>query len=275
MAHQRLLKPEFFTDDKIADLTPIQRLFYMGIWTQADKNGVLEDRPKQLKTRILPYDECDAIATVNELVYRGFLIRYKVGERQLLAVRTWKKNQSTHSSEKPSGLPEVSQATDIVALPLINAELTQISAVANAELTAFPVPVPVPVPSPSPSPNISREKREKVPDQRHAPLIQKLEAEYLAQTGSEYGFDGGRDAKSVSKLLKKGTDEEILIRWKRGLAAPSGWKAVRNIHELDSRWNHLGQDAPRPGARDLTRGYARADDSAWADGGGFPGKETG
>jgi hypothetical protein len=60
MARIRYLKPEFFIDDDIAQLSYAQRLFYQGLWCHADKEGRLEDRPAQLKVQIMPYDNINA-----------------------------------------------------------------------------------------------------------------------------------------------------------------------------------------------------------------------
>lgn len=144
MPHQRILKPDFFSDADLLDLPPLYRLFYAGLWCWADRKGTLEDRPRQLKLRILPCDEMDPEAAISEFVARGKIIRFKVGDKSLLAIASWAKNQPVHASERSSGLQDVSQATEIVALPLINRLLT----VSSGELPAPPSPVPVPVPSP-------------------------------------------------------------------------------------------------------------------------------
>lgn len=151
MAHQRIIKAEFFTDADMGELSPLLRLFFIGLWTQADRNGTLEDKPKQLKARVLPYDDFDAAAATDELVVRGKLVRFKVGARLLLSIASWKKNQSIHQSEKASGLPDVSQASEIVALPLINRLDTVSSTLATAISESRSAPVPSPVPGPGPA----------------------------------------------------------------------------------------------------------------------------
>jgi hypothetical protein len=59
MARSRNLKPGFFKNELLADLSPLTRLFFQGIWCEADRRGILEDRPKRLKADILPYDDAD------------------------------------------------------------------------------------------------------------------------------------------------------------------------------------------------------------------------
>ena len=60
MARSRNIKPGFFANDELAELPALTRLFFIGMWTIADREGRLEDRPKKLKVEVLPYDECDA-----------------------------------------------------------------------------------------------------------------------------------------------------------------------------------------------------------------------
>lgn len=148
MAHQRLLKAEFFTDAEVAELPPLYRLFFQGLWCQADRNGTVQDNPKQLKARIMPYDDVDPVAAVDVLASRHFVIRYRVGEQRLLSIRSWKKNQPVHNSERHSALPDISKASEIVEVVTAQRELTVSAPVADGQLTPFPVPVPVPSPVP-------------------------------------------------------------------------------------------------------------------------------
>lgn len=144
MAHQRLLKSEFFTDYDIAQLPPLYRLFFQGLWCHADRKGTVEYKPRELKVRILPYDEIDPFEAIEKLVASRFLIRYKAGSRTLLAVRSWDKNQAVHKSERGSDLPDLSQATEIYE----PGKQPEPSPLANGQLSPFPFPVPVPSPVP-------------------------------------------------------------------------------------------------------------------------------
>ena len=62
----------------IAELPVMTRLLFIGLWTQADRAGRLEDRPKRLKANLFPYDNCDVDKLLSELQKGGFIIRYKV-----------------------------------------------------------------------------------------------------------------------------------------------------------------------------------------------------
>ena len=63
----RGIKPEFWTDEKVVEVGPYARLLFVGMWNFACDNGHLEDRPKQIKLRILPADAQDADALIEEL----------------------------------------------------------------------------------------------------------------------------------------------------------------------------------------------------------------
>ena len=58
MPRIRSVKPEFFRDPKLAaDLTRDQRLFYEGLWVEADDQGRLVANARALLGAIFPYDE--------------------------------------------------------------------------------------------------------------------------------------------------------------------------------------------------------------------------
>ena len=84
MARARNIKPAFFTNENLAELTALERLAFIGMWTIADFKGCIEFRPKRLKIQLLPYDECDfEIITIN-LDKSGFIRNYSVqGQRYI------------------------------------------------------------------------------------------------------------------------------------------------------------------------------------------------
>ena len=48
MARARILKPGFFANELLAEIHPYGRLLFAGLWTLADREGRLEDRPKRI-----------------------------------------------------------------------------------------------------------------------------------------------------------------------------------------------------------------------------------
>lgn len=105
MARIRNIKPEFFTDEDMADLSIWDRLFYVGLWTQADRSGRLEDKPKSLKVRIFPYDDYNAAEGLDRLVAGGFIKRYTVDSVNYLWIVKFTEHQCFSGSEAKSKLP--------------------------------------------------------------------------------------------------------------------------------------------------------------------------
>jgi hypothetical protein len=124
MARIRTIKPTFFMNDELAELDPLTRLLYVGLWTQADREGRMEDRPKRLKASVLPYDSCDVNAMLDALHESGHIIRYEVGDSRFIQVVNFTKHQMPHYKEVPSVIPAPDGHTDsrVVASPLTQAQ---------------------------------------------------------------------------------------------------------------------------------------------------------
>jgi hypothetical protein len=103
----RTIKPEAFDDEDLCALSPLHRWCYAGLWCQADKAGRLEDRPKRLKARVLPFDDVDMDSVLAELTRAGFIIRYLVAGKAYIAIKpsSWQKHQFIRSNESESGIP--------------------------------------------------------------------------------------------------------------------------------------------------------------------------
>lgn len=98
-----MIKPEFFDDPDIGLLSAEAALFFIGLLTQADKEGRLSDEPRRLKVRIRPYSKCDANNVLRELSDAGFIIRYTSSTGQsLIQIRSFHKHQRPHPKEAES-----------------------------------------------------------------------------------------------------------------------------------------------------------------------------
>ena len=71
----RALKPSFFTDEAVVEVSPLARLLFQGLWCYACDNGHLEDKPRQIKLRVLPADDCDVDDLLHELTAQGLILR--------------------------------------------------------------------------------------------------------------------------------------------------------------------------------------------------------
>ena len=133
MARIRYLKPDFFKDEDIKELSFEARLFYQGLWVQADRDGRGEDRPERLKIEIMPYDEIDAekimqiLACPKKNGKRPFVIRYEIDGEKYYQIINWQKHQKPHKTERDSDIPPPPKELLTVKQPLTNGYATNIS----------------------------------------------------------------------------------------------------------------------------------------------------
>ena len=118
----RLLKPETFKDEHLAETSMAARVLFMGLWTLADREGRLEDRPKWIRAELLPYDpSVDVDALLNELANpKAFILRYEVEGRKFIQLTNFLKHQKPHPREAPSSLPAPRQAKANQGAPKAN-----------------------------------------------------------------------------------------------------------------------------------------------------------
>ena len=105
MARARNIKPGFFRNADLAELPYEARLLFVGLWTIADREGRLEDRPKQIKMEIFPADNLDCDQLLNDLASTGMVVRYEVEGKRYLQVTNFGKHQNPHKDEKQSTIP--------------------------------------------------------------------------------------------------------------------------------------------------------------------------
>lgn len=105
MARSRNIKPGFFQNEDLQELDFATRLFFIGLWTEADKEGRLEDRPKKLKNALFPADNVEVEQMLEGLAAYGFISRYERAGKKIIQIVKWAKHQNPHRREAPSTLP--------------------------------------------------------------------------------------------------------------------------------------------------------------------------
>jgi hypothetical protein len=105
VARIRTIKPEFFTSEDIVSLTPLARLFYVSLWCEADREGRLEWKPRTLKMRYLPADDCDIEALGSELVSTGLIVLYEFDGRTYAHIPGFTRHQVINNREQESAIP--------------------------------------------------------------------------------------------------------------------------------------------------------------------------
>lgn len=94
MARIRSIKPEFWQDEKLAPLSPIDRLVFLGLISQADDAGRLIDNVKLIDGLLFPQTEDSSRDSIETLVSLGRITRYPgpSGQR-LIQITNWKNHQ--------------------------------------------------------------------------------------------------------------------------------------------------------------------------------------
>lgn len=105
MARARLLKPGFFANEKLTELHPFGRLLFAGLWTLADREGRLPDRPKWIKGALFPYENVPVERLLGELAELGFIERYQDERERYIQIVSFLKHQTPHVREPASTIP--------------------------------------------------------------------------------------------------------------------------------------------------------------------------
>ena len=85
-----MIDPGYWSDDKVIELDPMQRLLFIGMWNFADDAGVLRNSSKQIKAQIFPADDI-----TNEVVARSLEKLYVLGliilnkDKTLIKIKGW------------------------------------------------------------------------------------------------------------------------------------------------------------------------------------------
>lgn len=116
------MKPDFFTDEDLAEHPFWVRVLFEGLWCQADREGRLEDRPKKLKAVIFPYDSLEIEEGLQFLTqkkkhsprHEPFIVRYEVEGNRYIQIINFEKHQSPQTTEQPSKIPACANAGTVV-----------------------------------------------------------------------------------------------------------------------------------------------------------------
>ena len=101
----RNIKPAFFQNELLTELPFAGRLLFIGLWTLADREGRLEDRPKRIKMQLFAMDDVDIDALLCGLDELGFINRYRRDGGQYIQIVNFAKHQRPHNNESQSVIP--------------------------------------------------------------------------------------------------------------------------------------------------------------------------
>lgn len=106
MARIRSVHPSLFTDEAWVSCSPLARILYIGLWTDADDQGLFEWKPLQLKMRLLPGDGADASALLNELAAVDLVQAYEIEGKRFGAIKDFRKFQRP---QKPNAIHPITE----------------------------------------------------------------------------------------------------------------------------------------------------------------------
>ncbi|EPX3860864.1 hypothetical protein ACWY7A_000032 [Acinetobacter baumannii] len=106
MARARNIKPSFFMNEDIIELPYEARLLFIGLWTLADREGRLENRPKKIKMSLFPADDINVAEQLENISKFGFIELYNADGIDVIQIVNFVKHQTPHSLEKDSELPD-------------------------------------------------------------------------------------------------------------------------------------------------------------------------
>lgn len=93
MARQRMIKPDFWADEKLIECSLSARLLFIGCLNFADDYGHLQRSAKKLKMQVFPADDVNCEELLNELLTHGLLMEYSVNNEKFLNIKGFRKHQ--------------------------------------------------------------------------------------------------------------------------------------------------------------------------------------
>lgn len=97
MARIRSVHPGLFTDEAFVSVSDAAQIFYIGLLTESDDQGVFEWKPVTLKMRLRPASLSPVDELLAELEGAQRIIRYEISGRHYGAIRNFRKFQRPKS----------------------------------------------------------------------------------------------------------------------------------------------------------------------------------
>ena len=93
MARIRSVKPEFWSDEKIVELSAFARLLFIGLWNFSDDSGRMIFSPKRIKMQIFPADNLDISQLLGEIRGALLITIYSIDNIEYLQINGFAKHQ--------------------------------------------------------------------------------------------------------------------------------------------------------------------------------------
>jgi len=229
MARNRMIKPEYWSDETLSKLSLESNLLFIGLWNYADDYGVLLNSNRRIMGDIFPFrdkiNEEKIIKWKNELIESGRIIRVCVNEQEYLIIRHWKKHQTVPNPSKRRFLDD---AMLIQVVDLYEDNNTQITDYLDTNEGLIRV-------------YFSKEQRTKIKEERiknkdkeitlekNSPTQEEVEAYFLERSKKEFGKVMDKD--SVINESKLYLNIRIENKWIK-----ANGKMVKNWKNDAGQW---------------------------------------
>jgi len=103
MARNRMIKPDFWDDEKLSKISRDARLTFIGLWTHADDIGICKANFKWLLNKIYPYDSIKPETFgkwIDELINLRLIMLYEVNNESFLHIKSFLKHQTINKPTK-------------------------------------------------------------------------------------------------------------------------------------------------------------------------------
>lgn len=215
MARIRSIHPGLFTDELFVGLSMAARVLLLGLWTEADDQGVFDWKPVTLKMRVMPVDNVDVPSLLLELERADLIRRFEQDARAFGAIRNFCKYQR----------PKTPKYRELKSAGLRNyvASKYPITETDATERAPFPQKVEM-----APQMEEGGGKREDVKESIQAPAkpqarasdaFQRFKAAYPRRDGANPWQPA---EKKFNALVKTGVDPEAMIAAAGALAREEG-----------------------------------------------------
>jgi hypothetical protein len=134
MARNRMIKPEFWDDEKLSKISRDARLTYIGLWNFSDDYGVVKGNPSWLKNHIFPYEDSMSIqkftAILTELSSGLWILPFGYNGETYFYIKNFLNHQTINRPSKqrnplpPDGLMEGSLSDAVPIMDEIKDKLS-------------------------------------------------------------------------------------------------------------------------------------------------------
>lgn len=113
MARIRSIKPDFWTDEKVVELSAFGRLLFIGLWNFADDEGRMVFSEKKIKMQIFPSDTLDMSGLFGEIRREKMIEVYSIDNVEYLQIVGFSKHQKIDRRQKSKLPPNSSTPADL------------------------------------------------------------------------------------------------------------------------------------------------------------------